>query len=94
MILLLLIQDALAGSCGSISVATLASVDVPAIIVVGERHGKRSDLKWAGRLVDALEDNGVTVTVGLEAIRDINADALIQSLVDQTPAPEADKFDS
>ena len=26
--------------------------------------------------------------------RGINADALIQSLVDQTPGPEADKFDS
>ncbi len=39
MLSLLFLQTALASDCGSVTVEALSSIEAPAIIVLGERHG-------------------------------------------------------
>jgi uncharacterized iron-regulated protein len=74
-----LIASALAG-CETVDFATLATVDSPAVIVLGERHGHQPDLRRAERLVASLASR-TDVTLALEAV---------------TPAqqPILDKFES
>lgn len=74
MIIAFWLSMAVAG-CHEVSVQELASVGAPAVIVLGERHGVRSDLRIARRLVDALAASG-PVTLALEAAHEDHQAAL------------------
>ena len=74
MIPLLLPLPAVA-ACPETTVADLvAEVPAPAIVVLGERHGERKELRRAAEVVEALAARG-PVTVALEAIHADHQDA-------------------
>lgn len=64
----LLLSAALAAPCEPIEIEAIAALPTPAILVLGERHAHRRDLRAAGRVLDALVATGAPVTLALEAI--------------------------
>lgn len=66
MIAALLLTSALAASCPTVTSAELAELPTPGVLVLGERHGDRGDLRRARRAVRALARRG-PVTLALEA---------------------------
>ena len=72
----LLVGLASAHTCEEVGLDELASVPAPAVLLLGERHGSRPDLKRAARLVRALTDRGAPVRVALEAVHESNQSVL------------------
>lgn len=69
MILTMLLSWMAQAACPTTSVQALVDqVEAPAIVVLGERHGHRRELKRAARVVEAFAARG-PVTVALEAVR-------------------------
>jgi uncharacterized iron-regulated protein len=62
-------------ACPEVAVAELAALPPPAILVLGERHGHRGDLRAARRVVAALAARGPT-TLALEAAHSDQAAAI------------------
>ncbi|MBX2796087.1 MAG: ChaN family lipoprotein [Myxococcales bacterium] len=75
--LMSLLLASLSLACDEVSVADVATVDVPSILVLGERHGHVGDLRHAADVVRALMDRG-PVTVSLEAVAEEYQDVLDQ----------------
>ncbi len=54
-------------ACAPTTIDEIAAVQAPAIVVLGERHGHKKDLKRAAKIARALSDVA-PVTVALEAV--------------------------
>lgn len=63
-----------AAGCEPVTVDALTAGDKPVVVVLGERHGHRKELRRAARVVEALAGNG-PVTVALEAVHGDQQDA-------------------
>ncbi len=63
--------------CDCVAVEAMEAIEAPAIVVLGERHADRSDLKLARRAIDALAERA-PVTVALEAVDGRKQEALDQ----------------
>ena len=74
---MLILAAAWAHDCAEVDVATLAATPAPAVIVLGERHGEKADLKLALTLIRALQQRG-PVTLAMEAVHERN-----QPVIDQ-----------
>lgn len=71
MISVWLLTVAVAHECEDVSLDELAAISGPAVLVLGERHGSKPDMKRAHRLVKALVARG-PVQLGMEAVHESN----------------------
>ena len=60
-----------AHTCEEIELVELAGQDAPAVVILGERHGEKGDMKRARSVVEALAEKG-PVTLAMEAIHEKN----------------------
>lgn len=65
-----------AHECDTFDPAELDALPVPSVLVLGERHGVKDDMKKALQAVDALADRGVPVTLAMEAVHEVNQPVL------------------
>jgi len=63
--------------CECVEIEALLELAPPAVVVLGERHADRGDLRMARRAIDALADQA-PVTVALEAVHGTKQAALDQ----------------
>lgn len=84
--MLLWITAALAHPCDDITLEEILEQPAPAVVVLGERHGHKSDMQRAYRVVDGLQDSGAPVTLAIEAVHEDN-----QSVLDAFAAGEFGK---
>lgn len=66
---------ALAHTCDEFQPSELAALQPPAIVVLGERHGDKSDMQRARQAIDELAMRG-SVTLALEAVHEVNQPVL------------------
>ena len=89
--LALLLSGGPPGPCDDVSIDTLTQLQGPAVLVLGERHGSRKELKRAWRIVDGLAADQ-PVTVALEAIHEDGQptlDAFAASALSKRDLPDA-----
>ncbi len=72
--------------CDCVDLDALAAIDPPAIVVLGERHADKTDLKLAAKAVKMLSQ-AAPVTVALEAV-DTRKQAAMDQLGDGTLKPK------
>ena len=72
---MLIAAAALAHDCVEADVDALATLQAPAVIVLGERHGEKGDMKRAQHLVERLMERG-SVTLAVEAVHEKNQGTL------------------
>lgn len=71
-----LMSAAMAAPCNVVSIEDVAQVTPPTVLVLGERHGHRADLRRAGQLLRALQRRNIPVSIALEAITESAQDTL------------------
>lgn len=79
---MLIVAAALAHDCPAADLDALATLQAPAVIVLGERHGEKQDMKRAQELVERLQERG-PVTLAMEAVHESN-----QAVLDRYAAGE------
>ncbi len=67
---------AFAHTCEDITLDELVEQPAPAVIVLGERHGHKSDMKRAWHVVKGLLDSDQPVTLAMEAVHEDNQPVL------------------
>ncbi|MCB9692136.1 MAG: ChaN family lipoprotein [Alphaproteobacteria bacterium] len=70
-----LLAAAVAHECDEVALDELTSVEAPAVVVLGERHGARDDMKRALAVVEALRARG-PVRLAMEAVHESNQGVL------------------
>ena len=85
MFLTLLSTLALAHDCEETDLGAVTAVEAPAVLLLGERHGEKVDMKRALAVVDALRAKG-EVTLAMEALHEKN-----QPIVDDYAAGKVKK---
>lgn len=71
-----------AHDCATFTSADLDALPMPFVLVLGERHGHKGDLKTALQIVDRLDERG-PVTLAIEAVHESN-----QPVIDRFTAGE------
>ncbi|MCB9674162.1 MAG: ChaN family lipoprotein [Alphaproteobacteria bacterium] len=66
---------ALAHTCEDVGLEEIVARGAPAVIVLGERHGSKTDMKRALSVVQSLADKG-PVTLAMEAVHESNQGVL------------------
>jgi uncharacterized iron-regulated protein len=74
--MLLWIAAAFAHTCDDITLDELVERPAPAVLVLGERHGNKSDMKRAYGVVQELVASGEPVTLAMEAVHEDNQPVL------------------
>lgn len=72
--MILLLSTLAVGGCDPVALDVLAQTEAPAVLVLGERHGQRDELRLAAELVERLGERA-PVTVALEAVHGDRQDA-------------------
>ncbi|MEZ4322739.1 MAG: ChaN family lipoprotein [Myxococcota bacterium] len=71
------IAAALAHTCEDVELAEIVDRPAPAVVILGERHGSKDDMKRALSVVEALAARG-PVTLAMEAVHESNQGVLEQ----------------
>ncbi len=85
MLTLLALTAALASPCTPVAIDAIAAAPTPAVLVLGERHAHRADLRAAGHALTALAATGEPITLAFEAVHADEQAALTQHRAQAAP---------